>query len=62
MVADRYAGEAAFVTKRIVRERYDQPVPNRTDGSNGHAAPAGPNGHAAPTHRTAAQARATTPS
>ncbi len=27
MVADRYAGEAAFVTKRIVRERYDQPVP-----------------------------------
>jgi Rieske 2Fe-2S family protein len=26
MVADRYAG-APFVTKRIVRERYDQPVP-----------------------------------
>ena len=30
MVADRYAGEGTW-TRRIVRERYDQPVPKRVD-------------------------------
>jgi Rieske 2Fe-2S family protein len=42
MVADRYAGQP-FVTKRIVRERYDQPVPKvgrgLTNGADGHGAP-----------------------
>jgi Rieske 2Fe-2S family protein len=54
MVADRYAGEDAFVSKRIVRERYDQPVPKSVNGSNGHVVEPGRSG------RTAARTKAAT--
>ena len=47
MVADRYVGEDTW-TKRIVRERYDQPVPKTGRGISSDAATAGPsNGHGA---------------
>jgi Rieske 2Fe-2S family protein len=66
MVADRYAGESAFVTKRIVREHYDQPVPkgdrgithvNGTNGSKGRSGVNGADADPAP-RRTAARSKA----
>jgi Rieske 2Fe-2S family protein len=69
MVADRYAGEAAFVTKRIVRERYDEPVPkvdrgitnrNGVNGKNGNSGHNGEPGQSRTddARRTAARSRA----
>jgi Rieske 2Fe-2S family protein len=60
MMSDRYAGETTW-TKRIVRERYDLPMPkpgqdsavgNGTNGANGT------NSEATPTARIAARAKA----
>ena len=60
MVADRYVGETTW-SKRIVRERYDQPAPKENrglttageDAANGH----GTNGHGT-NARAGARARA----
>jgi glycine betaine catabolism A len=55
MVADRYVGESTW-TKRIVRERYDQPVP-KTDRGRSSPAAGTTDGHSA--GRAGARARAT---
>ena len=57
MVADRYVGEASSWSKRIVRERYDQPAPKGSD--RGPSADAEANRGAK--DRSAARAKATAP-
>ena len=59
MVADRYVGESTW-SKRIVRERYDQPVPKvLRDAPDPAPETDGANGSGAPSARGAARARAT---